>query len=154
MSTRPAARRRPSGPGLRTLAVLLVGLALLAVAYGAWRGTPGPAAAPPVTIEARQRATDPATGLRWIDEASLPVQARQVLARIDQGGPYEYDKDGSTFMNVEGLLPKKPNGFYREYTVVLPGSRDRGPVRIVVGGKGEMYFWTTDHYASFSRIRR
>jgi ribonuclease T1 len=97
---------------------------------------------------------DPETGLRWIDVADLPSQGRQVLALIDKGGPYPYDQDGGTFSNVERLLPIKAKGFYTEYTVKLPSSSDRGPVRIIMGGKGQWYFWTDDHYASFARIRR
>ena len=97
---------------------------------------------------------DPETGLPWIDVADLPSQGRQVLALIDKGGPYPYSQDGGTFSNAERLLPIKAKGFYTEYTVKLPSSSDRGPVRIIMGGKGQWYFWTDDHYASFSRIRR
>ena len=98
--------------------------------------------------------SDPETGLPWIDVADLPSQGRQVLALIDKGGPYPYSQDGGTFSNAEKLLPLKAKGFYTEYTVKLPSSSDRGPVRIIMGGKGQWYFWTDDHYASFSRIRR
>ena len=38
-----------------------------------------------------------------------------------------------------------------EYTVVTPGSRDRGARRIVVGADWDMYY-TADHYASFRQI--
>ncbi|MCA9982332.1 MAG: ribonuclease, partial [Anaerolineales bacterium] len=62
-----------------------------------------------------------------------------------------YNKDGSTFQNREGLLPSQPRGYYREYTVETPGSRDRGARRIVAGEGGEFYY-TADHYASFARI--
>ncbi len=97
---------------------------------------------------------DPDTKLPWIDVADLPSQGRQVLALIDKGGPYPYSQDGGTFSNAEKLLPLKAKGFYTEYTVRLPGSSDRGPVRIIMGGQGLWFFWTADHYASFSRIRR
>jgi ribonuclease T1 len=97
---------------------------------------------------------DPETKLPWIEVADLPSQGRSVLALIDKGGPYPYSQDGGTFTNAEKLLPLKANGFYTEYTVKLPSSSDRGPVRIIMGGKGQWYFWTDDHYASFSRIRR
>ena len=40
-----------------------------------------------------------------------------------------------------------------EYTVLEPGSTDRGPLRIVTGDGGE-YYWTEDHYESFERILR
>jgi len=97
---------------------------------------------------------DSETGLHWIDVADLPSQGRSVLALIDKGGPYPYSQDGGTFSNAERLLPLKARGFYTEYTVKLPSSSDRGPLRIIMGGKGQWYFWTDDHYASFSRIRR
>lgn len=100
------------------------------------------------------QAVDPETGLRWIDTSDLPSQGRTVLALIDKGGPYPYSQDGGTFTNAERLLPLKAKGFYTEYTVKLPSSSDRGPVRIIMGGRGQWYFWTDDHYASFSRIKR
>jgi ribonuclease T1 len=84
--------------------------------------------------------------------AELPLEARQTLALIRKGGPFPYARDGVTFGNREGLLPDKPRGYYREYTVKTPGSRDRGARRIVAGhGSGEFYY-TDDHYRSFRRI--
>ncbi|MGQ0511314.1 MAG: ribonuclease domain-containing protein [Betaproteobacteria bacterium] len=86
--------------------------------------------------------------------AALPPEARATLALIRKGGPFPYQKDGSTFGNREGLLPRRPRGYYREFTVKTPGSRDRGARRIVAGGgrsPGEFYY-TDDHYRSFRRI--
>ena len=85
---------------------------------------------------------DSETGLSWIEVAALPSQGRAVLALVDKGGPYPYSQDGGTFTNAEKLLPLKAKGFYTEYTVKLPSSSDRGPVRIIMGGKGQWYFWT------------
>ena len=97
--------------------------------------------------------TDPESGLPYVDEASLPAEARDVLDRIDAGGPFKYpDDDDGTFENREELLPDQPFGYYREYTVET-APRVRGPRRIVTGDGGE-YYWTADHYDSFSRIRR
>jgi ribonuclease T1 len=81
----------------------------------------------------------------------LPREARETLALIKSGGPFPYAKDGSVFSNREGLLPKRNRGYYREYTVKTPGSRDRGARRIVAGVTGE-YYYTSDHYRSFKRI--
>lgn len=106
------------------------------------------------TRTATGQSVDPETKLPWIDAAELPSQGRQVLALIDKGGPYPYSQDGGTFNNAERLLPIKAKGFYTEYTVKLPSSSDRGPVRIIMGGTGQWFFWTDDHYASFARIRR
>ena len=59
------------------------------------------------------------------------------------------------FGNRERLLPLQKRGYYREYTVATPGSRDRGARRIVCGGaasRPENCYYTDDHYASFRRI--
>lgn len=93
-------------------------------------------------------------GLASVCLADLPMQAQQTVALIDAGGPFPYEKDGSTFNNFEGLLPKKPKGYYREYTVKTPGQRDRGPRRIISGDHDRELFYTDDHYASFVRVQR
>lgn len=92
-------------------------------------------------------------GLPVVVVAELPPEAAQTVELIDAGGPYPYDRDGGVFMNREEILPDEPDGYYREYTVVTPGSDDRGARRIVAGDGGELY-WTDDHYASFARIER
>ena len=93
--------------------------------------------------------------------AELPPEAAQTLALIRRGGPFPYPhKDGSVFGNFEKQLPPQARGYYREYTVPTPGSRDRGARRIVAGtGKtgdvassGE-YYYTPDHYRNFYRVR-
>lgn len=93
-----------------------------------------------------------ASGPDEIGRAALPPEARETLDRIDRGGPFPYQKDGSTFSNRERLLPLRERGYYREYTVRTPGRHDRGARRIVAGAAGERYY-TDDHYRSFSRIR-
>ena len=82
----------------------------------------------------------------------LPLEGRQTLQLIEQGGPFPHAQDHRVFGNREGLLPKKPRGYYREYTVKTPGARDRGARRIVRGEAGEVYY-TEDHYRSFRRVR-
>lgn len=86
----------------------------------------------------------------------LPVQARTTYERIHTGGPFPYDKDGSTFGNRERLLPFEKRGYYREYTVKTPRERSRGARRIVCGGwqatRPDACYYTADHYASFARI--
>jgi guanyl-specific ribonuclease Sa len=84
--------------------------------------------------------------------SQLPPQARQTVSLIEHGGPFPYPaQDGVVFHNSEHLLPREPDGYYHEYTVVTPGSPDRGARRIVVGAHGE-YYYTGDHYASFVRV--
>ena len=82
----------------------------------------------------------------------LPIEARATLELIKAGGPFPYPQDHRPFGNREQLLPLKPRGYYREYTVRTPGVRDRGARRIVAGSGGE-YYYTADHYRSFRRIR-
>jgi ribonuclease T1 len=86
-----------------------------------------------------------------ISVSDLPPQGRDTLALIKQGGPFPYSKDDTVFSNYEGLLPQKAKGYYHEYTVITPGSSDRGARRIVAGQGGE-YYYTGDHYLSFKRI--
>ena len=83
--------------------------------------------------------------------SSLPKEAADTLRLIKQGGPFPYSKDDTVFSNYEGLLPAKSKGYYHEYTVITPGSPDRGARRIVAGAPGE-YYYTGDHYLSFRRI--
>lgn len=72
--------------------------------------------------------------IREIGAAELPREARETLRFIKQGGPFSYARDGSIFGNRERLLPPRERGYYREYTVKTPGTRDRGARRIVAGG--------------------
>lgn len=96
--------------------------------------------------------TDPVSRLAFIDAADLPPEALQTLRLIDEDGPFPFDRDGITFQNREELLPERPGGYYREFTVVTPGLSHRGARRIVAGEGGERYY-TADHYESFERIR-
>ncbi len=88
--------------------------------------------------------------------SALPAEARTTHRLILAGGPFPYRKDGTVFGNRERLLPRAQRGFYREYTVPTPGSRDRGARRMVCGGERptapEACFYTADHYASFQLI--
>ena len=115
-------------------------------------------AAPPAQAFTRQgeAETQAAQRSQVIALSELPVQAQDVHRRVHEGGPFRYSKDGSVFGNRERLLPRRPRGFYREYTVPTPGERDRGARRIVCGGKEvrqpETCFYTRDHYATFQQI--
>jgi len=92
-------------------------------------------------------------GSAEIPVAQLPPEARSTLALIKRGGPFPYTRDGIVFGNREGLLPSQARGYYREYTVPTPGSRDRGARRLVSGGRGGEYWYSADHYRSFKRIK-
>jgi len=89
---------------------------------------------------------------REVDLKHLPREVLHTLALIRRGGPFPYRRDGSVFRNFERHLPIKERGYYREYTVRTPGARNRGARRIVAGRGGE-YYYTSDHYRTFKRIR-
>lgn len=116
--------------------------------------TPGQTARPTASTTVRSGDLDPVSGLPWILEDELPAEGQATLVLIDRGGPFPFPgKDGSVFRNLEGLLPDHERGYYHEYTVATPGSKDRGARRIITGDADEFY-WTEDHYNSFERISR
>lgn len=99
----------------------------------------------------------PATAFQasTISLGELPPEARETLRLIDAGGPFPYRRDGIVFQNRERRLPEQPKGYYREYTVPTPGSKNRGARRIVTGGKPPIvFYYTADHYNSFRRVQR
>lgn len=104
------------------------------------------------SVQARTSVDDPTP----VVESALPAEAQQTLRLIRSGGPFPYSKDGTVFGNRERLLPRRERGYYREYTVRAPGTRNRGARRIVCGGspptKPETCYYTQDHYVSFQRI--
>ncbi len=87
-----------------------------------------------------------------ISISKLPLEARDTYRLIKQGGPFPYPRDGIVFSNHERQLPKRPRGFYHEYTVKTPGAHNRGARRIVCGAVPEC-FYTDDHYRTFKRIK-
>ena len=97
-------------------------------------------------------ATETQRNIATVNASELPREARQTIALIRQGGPYPYKKDGVVFGNFERRLPLHERGYYREFTVPSPGSRNRGARRLILGKAGELYY-TDDHYESFKRIR-
>ena len=108
---------------------------------------------PACSLGAAPDAPQAAQGLLQPSHAGLPAEAIETLALIQRGGPFPYRKDGTTFQNRERLLPARPRGYYREYTVPTPGARDRGARRIVSGGDPpEVFYYTADHYRSFREI--
>jgi ribonuclease T1 len=95
-------------------------------------------------------------GIPDVSLDQLPFEAQQTMGLIRQGGPFPYEKDGVVFGNYEGVLPKQKRGYYHEFTVKTPRARNRGARRIISGGdpkaSGE-YYYTSDHYKTFRRIR-
>jgi guanyl-specific ribonuclease Sa len=129
------------------LAVVL----LAAFAAAEWWSSRGPADRPAVTAEGDAPPAATSESSRY--PSFLPPEAVTTLAAIERGGPFPYDRDGTVFQNRERRLPEQPRGYYREYTVTTPGSRDRGARRIVTGGQPpEIYYYTDDHYRTFRRV--
>jgi len=116
------------------------------------RPTRPPTATPALHATRTPRPTrTPSDGLPTVALAKLPPEARETIRLIQQGGPFPYKRDGVTFENREGRLPKHRSGYYKEYTVVTPGSADRGARRVIAGEGGELYY-TGDHYDTFKRV--
>ncbi len=93
-----------------------------------------------------------AAGSGDVAVGALPPEARRTLQLIAVGGPFPYRRDGIVFGNREHRLPSMPRGYYREYAVPTPGTRNRGARRIIEGSRHERYY-TDDHYRTFRRIR-
>lgn len=111
-----------------------------------------PTRAPPTVTPAPTRIRSQ-SGLPYILYNDLPPEAKETIRLIDNNGPFPFRQDDSTFQNRERILPSKPFDWYREFTVVTPGSPDRGARRIVEGEDG-LLFYTDDHYASFREVIR
>lgn len=137
--------------------VALVALALLAYLIGPGRDRSPTEAVPAssaISGASSSASRDPETGLPLVGLAGLPTQAQRTVTLIDSGGPFPYRQDGAVFANRERRLPAHPSGWYHEYTVVTPGSDDRGARRLITGDGTRQLFWTADHYASFARVQR
>lgn len=136
--------------------------AIVVVAVGWWQQRNVPQTVPAATKPAAQA---PAPGRTFQPQAAAPEEASPIdqvpaaerpvlletLSLVQRGGPFPYKQDGTVFQNREGHLPKRPRGYYREYTVPTPGAKNRGARRIVVGNDGDTWY-TSDHYNTFVRI--
>jgi ribonuclease T1 len=146
---------------------IIVGLLLLGLWLWSQHGARAPMQAPAGTVQIAKPTTSPfslpsnepaspqqpAAGDARAYPGFLPPEAHDVLERIARGGPFEYRQDGSVFQNRERRLPAQPRGYYREYTVETPGSRDRGARRIITGGEPPRDYWySDDHYRSFQHF--
>ena len=93
-----------------------------------------------------------------------------LLARIAVCKPMPYSNDGNVHSKPHAGLPKKPAGYYLEYTLIVPnrptGAKPepvvigggtymtgavlsaRGAERLMIGNHREVYY-TPDHYTTF-----
>ena len=143
-------RRSRSALALLT-ALLAVALMLTGCGSKAGSSSTAPPGSVPAGADASLAPATATTDLPTMAVAQLPPEGRDTLVLIADGGPFPYSKDGVTFQNREGLLPKQKSGFYQEYTVETPGSSDRGARRIISGKDGSR-FYTDDHYDSFREV--
>lgn len=117
--------------------------------------TPGTAFVPRVSDERRIRAIN------------------DLLAKLAVCTPLPYKNDGIIHSDIHATLPTKPAGFYKEYTLIIPGRKTgdgpeavkigdqtfmtgevlspRGPERLMIGDNREVYY-TPDHYKTFVRL--
>ncbi len=97
----------------------------------------------------------------------------ELLAKIAVCTTLPYKNDGIIHSDSHATLPTKPAGFYKEYTLIIPGRKTgdgpepvtigdqifmtgdvkspRGPERLMIGGDREVYY-TPDHYKTFVRL--
>ncbi|MFD7923378.1 ribonuclease domain-containing protein [Streptomyces sp. NPDC059740] len=126
-----------------------LGALMSALLLGGASAVPATAQSLPTRVPA---AVAPVAAVGDICYSALPSQAHDTLDLIDQGGPYPYPQDGTVFQNREGVLPSQSTGYYHEFTVVTPGSPDRGARRIITGERSQEDYYTSDHYASFDLV--
>lgn len=95
---------------------------------------------------------DPTIPLMALSQAPPHVQrVIQHLRNVKHWNPMAGFKGGRFFRNLEGVLPKGTT--YHEYDVrpLVPGV-SRGAERIVVDATRRNFFYTTDHYSTFTQI--
>jgi guanyl-specific ribonuclease Sa len=95
---------------------------------------------------------DPAIPVMVLSQA--PPHAQKVirqLRNVTHWNPMAGYKGGRIFRNLEGTLPRSP--VYREYDVrpLLQGM-PRNAERIVVDATRRNFYYTTDHYNTFTQI--
>jgi ribonuclease T1 len=154
------------------LAPLLAVTALLAGCGNApARPRSGAPEAPPCVSSA---AILPGGGFSPEVDAVHAAAISELLEKVAACVPLHYEHDAIIFGNREGLLPPRPYGYYREYTLAIPGRKigdapitvrvgtwtlttgditsPRGPERLVIGG-GKEIFYSPDHYVHFAELK-
>jgi ribonuclease T1 len=115
----------------------------------------------------------PGSALSPVLDGARTAAVNGLLSRIAACRPLPFIQDGVVFGNREGRLPAMPSGYYKEYTLVIPGRKigdarmqvsvgtrtfttgeilsARGPERLVIGAGKDIYY-TPDHYENFARL--
>ena len=108
-----------------------------------------------------------------VSDARRVRAINELLANIAVCKPMPYNNDGNVHSKPHAGLPKKPSGYYLEYTLIVPnrptGSGPeavviggqtyyagpvqsfRGAERLMIGDHREVYY-TPDHYTTFIRL--
>ena len=89
-----------------------------------------------VAKHVEKHAGDVAKGLH----AKPSTTIGETLGRIKQGLKHPHKRDGTVFKNNEGLLPTRPQGFYREYVHESVNIADPGLERIIIGKNGDVWY--------------
>jgi guanyl-specific ribonuclease Sa len=85
--------------------------------------------------------------------SELGSNVKDIIHRIEKGGPFYYRQDGTQFFNLEQILPKiiTPDT-YHEYTVGPANMSNRGKERVIVEDYLDNKFYTNDHYSTFKKV--
>ncbi|MET9291397.1 ribonuclease [Streptomyces sp. NPDC003077] len=156
MKTPPLSRSARGSRAARISRIGALGALASALVFGGSAVAATPVSAP-VAVTAHVATVAPAAKAASVGQicySDLPSQAHDTLRLIAKGGPFPYSKDGTVFQNRERILPAQRSGYYHEYTVITPGSPDRGARRIVTGSKYQEDYYTADHYRSFDLVDR
>ncbi|OGR39296.1 MAG: hypothetical protein A2X29_10810 [Elusimicrobia bacterium GWA2_64_40] len=108
-----------------------------------------------------------------VSDARRVRAINELLTNIAVCKPMPYSNDGNVHSKPHAGLPKKPSGYYLEYTLIVPnrptGSGPeavviggqtyyagpvqsfRGAERLMIGDHREVYY-TPDHYTTFIRL--
>ena len=92
------------------------------------------------------------TGKLSYNEAVDAFGLGKTIERIEKGESLPHRNDGTVFRNQEGLLPLRPDNYYKEYVHPIKGGRFPGAHRIIKGQSGEFYY-SPDHYHTFFELR-
>jgi len=144
-------RRKLALAAVCVLLVIVAGFALLWT-HSTESTNSSPSAPTRPSDQASTTAGVPACAL-----TTLPPEVAQTVRIIHSNGPFPFPRnDGVVFGNREGHLPLQAKGYYREYTVITPGARNRSTRRIITGGTTvtdpRQYFYTVNHYDSFCLV--
>jgi ribonuclease T1 len=120
------------------------------------RVVPAPdSAVAPVPIPRADPPPDPSVSpeiadidLQWIADPAERAEVVRVATAIDRGGPYAHADDGAAFLDLDRRLPPRPPGYWRVYTVAVPGAPTR---RLVSGERREIYYTRDDR--AFTAVR-